>query len=79
MIYLVQPTPVKAPVIADLEGLGLGDAPFHQGIAVLRVILAPMGLIGGDPDVMQGILLLFEPVDFLRDQMSFELDRKSVV
>ncbi len=72
MIDFIQPAPVKTPVIADLQGLGLGDAPFHQGITVLRVGLAPMGLIGGDANVVQGIFSLFEPVDFFRYEVGFK-------
>ena len=56
-----------------MQGLGLGDAPFHQGITVLRVGLAPMGLIGGDANVVQGIFSLFEPVDFFRYEVGFKL------
>ena len=73
MIDLIQPAPVKPPVIADLQGLGLGDSPLHQGIAVVRVILAPMGFVGGNPDMVERVLLLLEPVDFLGHQVELEL------
>ena len=69
MIDFIQPAPVKTPVIADLEGLGLGDAPFHQGITVLRAGLSPMSLVSGNANVVQGVLLLFEPVDLLGDKV----------
>ena len=72
MINLIQPTPVEAPAIADLQCLGLGDPPFHQGVAVLRVVLAPMGFIGGDADIMQSVPFSLEPVDFLPDDVCFE-------
>ena len=39
-VYLIQPAPIVAPVIADLQRLGLGDSPFHQWIAVMRIVFA---------------------------------------
>lgn len=32
VINTVQPAKVKAPVIANLQGLGLRDPPFHKGV-----------------------------------------------
>ena len=52
MVYFIQSAPIVAPVIADLEGLGLGDAPLHQGIAVVGVRLTAVGFISGDADKM---------------------------
>ena len=50
MVYLIKPAESKATVIADLESLGLGNAPLDQRIALAR--LAALGLIRGDAYVL---------------------------
>jgi len=40
---------------------------------VVRVILAPFGFIGGNADVVQGVLFFFQPVDLFGDQVGFKL------
>ena len=60
MINFIQAAPVKAAVIADLQRLGLGDAPLHK-----RVLLSldPVRLVSGDANIMQDLILLLGPVE----------------
>ena len=73
MINLIQSPEVKAPVVANLQRLGLGDPPLHQRIAVLRIVLAPMGFISSNADMVQSVFLLFKPVDLFGNQVRLEL------
>lgn len=73
MVDFIQSAPIKAAIIADLKGLGLGDPPLHQRITVMGVILAAVRFIGGDADVVKDVLLLFRPVGLFGDQVGFEL------
>ena len=70
MINLIEAVPVKAPVIADFQCLGLGDAPFHKGI---NLILNAGRFVCRDANIVQGVLFLFQPVDLFGDQMGLEL------
>jgi len=49
VVYPIQPAPIKAPVIADFQGLRLRDAPLHQRIFV---ILDALRLVGGDAQII---------------------------
>ena len=72
MINLIQSPEVKAPVVANLQRLGLRDTPLHQRVAFMGVILAAMGLISGNADAMDGVFLFFEPVDLFIHQVGLE-------
>ena len=66
----VQAAEVKAPVIADLQRLDLGDAPVYQGVVK---VLAPMGLVCRDAYILLKLMRSLEPVDLLVDKVGFEL------
>ena len=68
MVDFIQTAEVKAPVIADLKGLGFGDPPVHQRVLLIP---APSGLICRNPDVLQGAAFFFQPVDLFGQQMGF--------
>ena len=72
MVNLIQPTEVITPVIADLQGFLLRDSPIHQRIALAFDALR---LICGDTHITHGPVLSFQPVDFLMDEMRFQLPR----
>ena len=72
MINLVQPTKIKSPVVANLQRLGFSDPPLYQGIAMGSVVLAPLCLISGNANIVQGVLLPFEPVDLFPNQAGFQ-------
>ena len=72
-VNLIQPAKLKAPAITNLQRLGFGDFPLYQGIAVLRIVFAAVGFVGGDANIVQGILLLFQPVDLFGNQVRLEL------
>lgn len=73
VIDAVQTAEVKAAVIAALQGFRFGDAPFHQGITISILVLAPLRFVSGDTDEMLRLLFIFQPVDFLRQQVGFQL------
>ena len=68
VVYPIQTAPIKAPVIADLQGFGFGDTPIHQGILV---VLDALRLVGGDANIVQGVPLFFQPVHLFVDKMCF--------
>ena len=74
MVYFIEAAEVKAPVVAELQRLGLGDPPIHQ-----RVIksLAPPRLVRRDADILLELVPPFEPVQFLGDKVRFELAIKA--
>ena len=39
----------------------------------MRIVFAAVGFIGGDADMVQGVLLFFQPVGLLGNQMGFKL------
>ena len=39
----------------------------------MRIVFAAVGFIGGNADMVQGILLFFQPVDLFCDKVGFEL------
>lgn len=61
MVNLIQSVPVKAPVIADLKRLGLGDVPSYQRIAEVFVCLTAVVLVRGDANELKYLMVLFEP------------------
>ena len=72
-VNLIKAAEIKAPVIADLQGLRLRDAPFDERIPLVRILFAAYRFICGDADVMERVLLPFEPVDLLIHKMGLEL------
>ncbi len=72
MVDLIQPTEVIAPVIANLQGFLLCDPPICQRITL---VFDALWLICGDPHITHGLVLSFQPVDLLMDEMCFQLPR----
>ena len=70
MIDAIQPAEVKAAVIAALQGFRFGDTPFHQGIAFT---LASPGFVSCNSNKVFRVLLAFQTIDFLGEQVGFEL------
>ena len=56
MVDPIQAAEIKATGIAILQRLGFRDAPFHQRILL---IFAALGFIGGNPRIVQGVILPF--------------------